>query len=132
MENIYIVGSHSDYFIPTVNFNAQNGVCEISGESYLEETQKFYLPLIQWLKDYAIEVRKPLTFNFKITYFNTSSSKCIVDILNAIKSFENSGCQVVVNWFYDSENEDAEEELEEVDDFALEANISILKIPYNP
>ena len=35
MENIHISGSHDGYFVPTVDFNYQNGVCEISGESFL-------------------------------------------------------------------------------------------------
>ncbi len=129
MENINIIGSHSDYFIPSVNFDVQKGICEIAGESYLEETQKFYFPLIKWLKDYAVEVNKALTFNFKITYFNTSSSKCIVDLLNALKAYENAGGNVTVNWFYDADNEDAEEELEEVEDFAAETGVNIVKVP---
>jgi len=131
MKNIYIEGSHEAYFIPTVDFNAESGICELSGESYLEETIKFYTPLFSWIKEYITFVRKPLTFNFKLTYFNTSSSKCIVDILNMLKSFQNDGGEVVVNWFYDDEDEDIEEELEEVEDFMLETGLKIILIPFS-
>ena len=53
MKNIHIQGSHDGYFVPTVDFNAENGVCEISGESFLEETNIFYNPLIEWIKEYT-------------------------------------------------------------------------------
>ena len=129
MENLYIEGSKGIYFIPTVNFNADTGVCELSGESYLEETIKFYTPLIQWLERYFKEVKKPLTFNFKLTYFNTSSSKCIVDILNLLKQQKDQGYDITVNWYYDDSVEDIEDELEEVEDFMLETGLEINLIP---
>lgn len=56
MEDIHIEGVHEAYFTPTVNFEASTGRCEISGESYLEETSKFYARLIDWLKRYIVEI----------------------------------------------------------------------------
>ena len=38
MENILIEGKHGVNFIPTVDFNADTGICELAGESYLEDT----------------------------------------------------------------------------------------------
>ncbi len=129
MENLYIEGSKGVYFIPTVKFNADTGVCELSGESYLEATIKFYTPLLKWLERYFEEVKKPLTFNFKLTYFNTSSSKCIVDILKLLKSYKDKGFDITVNWYYDDSIDDVEEELEEVEDFILETGLDINLIP---
>jgi len=131
MKNIYIKGSHDSYFIPTVDFNADTGVCEISGESYLEETIKFYNPLFEWLNEYFTVLKKEITFKIKLTYFNTSSSKCIVDMLNMLKAYENSGGKVVINWYYDDNEEDIEEELDEVEDFILETGLNINIIPFS-
>ena len=111
MEDIHIKGVHEAYFMPTVNFEVATGNCEISGESYLEETTKFYAPL--------------LNFDIKLSYFNTSSSKCLVDILDMLKTYQKKGGQVTVNWYY----EDSDEELEEVEDFILETGLQINKIP---
>ena len=47
MENLYIQGSKGVYFVPTVNFNAETGICELSGESYLEETYSRYTKSIK-------------------------------------------------------------------------------------
>ena len=114
MENIEIVGYSGDYFVPTVNFNADLGLCEISGESFLEETMKFYEPLLRWLEEFTQTVKKPLTFNFKLSYFNTSSSKRILDILLILKDYEDDGGEVEANWFFDEEDVDIEEDVEDL------------------
>ncbi len=125
MNDIHIQGVHEAYFVPTVNFIAATGKCEISGESYLEETTKFYAPLLTWIKEYTETVKGPLNFDFKLSYFNTSSSKCLVDILDMLKKYQQSGGEVSVNWYY----EDSDEELEEVEDFIMETGLQINKIP---
>jgi hypothetical protein len=129
MENIYISGSHGANFIPSVNFNAETGVCELVGESYLEDTIEFYAPLFKWLKQFVSEVKKPIQFNFKLRYFNTASSKCIIDILHILRKFEESGGKIEVNWYYDANEEDIEDELEEIEDFMIETNIKITMVP---
>ncbi|MBQ4408955.1 MAG: DUF1987 domain-containing protein [Bacteroidales bacterium] len=125
MEDIHIEGVHEAFFTPTVNFEAATGHCEIAGESYLEETSKFYARLLDWIRKYVATVKGPLNFDFKLSYFNTSSSKCLVDILDLLKKYQNDGGSVSVNWYYD----DSEEELEEVEDFILETGLDINKIP---
>lgn len=126
MENINIQGSHDGYFVPTVNFDHQTGICEISGESFLEETNVFYKPLIQWLRNYLTENR-PIVFNCKLTYFNTSSTKSILDILKLLKKYEEEGGKVTVNWYYDEEDLDLEEAIE---DYIVDTGLKINMIPY--
>ncbi len=125
MESIYIEGKHEEHFVPTVDFNCDTGVCELKGESYLEDSAEFYEPLFEWLRTYTQEVKKPITFNFKLRYFNTSSSKCIIDILHILKKYEDEKGEVKVNWYYDADEDDIEDEIEEVDDFMIETGIKI-------
>lgn len=127
MKNIEIKGSHGVFFVPTINFNVESGVCEISGESYLEETLEFYEPLLQWIKEYTKQDNRPITFNFKLTYFNTSSSRCILDILYVLKEYQSRGGKVFVNWYYDGQDSDIEEEVE---DLILETELNINLVPY--
>ena len=129
MKNILIEGEHGANFIPSVDFNADTGVCELGGESYLEDTIDFYSPLFQWLNDYITNIKKPILFNFRLRYFNTSSSKCIIDILHILRKYQESGGQIDVNWYYDSDEEDIEDELEEIEDFMIETNIKIKLVP---
>lgn len=120
MENLYILGSNDSFFIPTVDFDVQTGVCTISGESFLENVIEFYEPLVEWLRRYGEEIKKPITLNFKLTYFNTSSSKSILDMLYVLRDYKDNGGEVTVNWYY--QNPDI---IEEVEDFMIETELEI-------
>jgi hypothetical protein len=127
MENIYIEGSHTNFFVPTVDFSAEKGLCTISGESFLEDTIEFYDPLVQWLEEFTTQVKNPVTFEIKLTYFNTSTSRSILDLLNVLKDYEETGGQVTVNWYYDEDDIDMEEDIE---DYMLDTGLEINMIPF--
>ena len=126
MQNLEIKGSHGDYDIPTVHFNAETGICELKGESYLEKTAEFYDGLLHWLDEFMTKVDKPIIFNFKLTYFNTSSSKRILYILLKLKEYEENGGTVTTNWYYHEDDTDMEEDVE---DFRIISNLDINSIP---
>ena len=126
MQNLEIKGSHGEYEVPTVLFNAETGICELEGESYLEKTAEFYDRLLAWLDEYISFVNKPITFNFRLTYFNTSSSKRILYLLLKLKEYEESGGEVNTNWYYNEDDTDMEEEIE---DFRIISNLEINAIP---
>jgi hypothetical protein len=124
MENLIIKGSRDEFDLPLVNFNAETGVCEISGESYLEKTSEFYDYIIQWLDQYVSEVDKPIIFNFKLTYFNTSSSKRILHIMIKLKEYQDRGGKVTTNWYYHPDDIEIEEDVEDLRSIAkLDVNL---------
>ena len=114
MENLEIKGYSGDYFIPSVNFDSETGICTIAGESYIEETVKFYTPLLKWFEQYMTEKVGTITFNIKLTYFNTSSSKRVLDMLLLLKDYEDDGGSVTVNWYFEEEDSDIEEDVEDL------------------
>ncbi len=126
MQNLEIVGSHGDYDIPSVSFNADSGVCELKGESYLERTTEFYDRLLGWLDEYMRVVNRPIIFNFRLSYFNTSSAKRILYILLKLKEYEDNGGIVTTNWYYDRDDIDMEDEVE---DFRIITNLQINSLP---
>jgi len=127
MENLEIEGSHKNFFIPSVNFNAKTGICEITGESFLEDTVEFYRHLVDWLDGYIEDVKGPMALIIKLSYFNTSTSRSILDILNLLKDYEDDGGEVVVNWHFDENDVDMEED---IDDYIIDTGLDINKIPY--
>lgn len=127
MESLYINNYPDLVYYPLVNFNYYSGVCEIVGESYMEETLKFYEPIIRWLKDYMQE-KKPIEFNLKLTYFNTASSRFILEILDLLKSYQDNGGQVKVNWYYKREDPDM---LMEIQGFEAETGLKITPIIFD-
>jgi len=127
MKNLEIEGSHKNFFIPSVNFNSKTGICEITGESFLEDTVEFYRHLIDWIDEYIESVKGPLALIIKLSYFNTSTSRSILDLLNLLKDYEDDGGEIVVNWHFDENDVDMEED---IDDYIIDTGLDINKIPY--
>lgn len=125
MENLVKKGQRDVYYIPSVNFDV-SGKCVLEGESYLDEPYEFYNELLDWLENYFETIAKPLTLDIKLSYFNTSSTRCILDILNALKDFEDSGGEVTVNWYYDKQDFEMEEEIE---DFMKDSGLKMNMLP---
>ena len=94
----------------------------------MEETFKFYSPLLDWINKYIKEVARPLTLNFKLTYFNTNSSRLILDMLDVVKRYQEEGGRVMVNWYYDPEDPDM---IDEIQDFEMETNVKINLVEFS-
>ena len=126
LDNLEIKGEKGTYFVPHVFFSAETGHCTIEGESYLENTWEFYKQLVNWLRSYA-ETGQPIHFDFKLTYFNTSSSKGILEVLEFLKEYQDQGGTVHLKWYYPADDEDI---LEEAEDFIEDTQLAIELIPY--
>lgn len=124
MENLEIVITEGSHFKPSVSLSAETGLCEISGESYLEEASLFYKPVSDWLREY-VKTGNPILFNFKLSYVNTSSSKHILSILRLLKEYKDSGAQVEANWYVELGDTDTEEDIE---DYSIISGLDIRTI----
>jgi len=102
------------------------GFITLVGESYPEDTIKFYAPMLSWVKKYFDTNAAELTIvNIELSYFNSSSSKLFFDFFN-ILDLNRDEHKIKVNWIYDEENEVAEEIGEEfILDFK-DLNISLV------
>ncbi len=121
MENLHIEGSKGVYYIPTINFDASTGVLEITGESFLEDTEKFYTPAYEWLRTFTEQTDKEIRLNIGLSYYNTSSSRAILTILKIIREFKLKGGTVDIYWYL-TEDKDI---VEEIDDFKIESELEI-------
>ncbi|MBN2667787.1 MAG: DUF1987 domain-containing protein [Bacteroidales bacterium] len=119
MESISIEGTPKT---PTVEFNSNNGKIEIKGRSIPENSIEFYKPLVDWLDEYAASPKENTEVNIQLEYFNTSSSKCILDVFKKLEVIHKDGHSVNINWFFEEDDEDM---LEAGEDYQ-----SIIKIPF--
>lgn len=94
---------------PKISFDAGSGMLEIAGRSIPENSTEFYKPVFEWLDSYSGTPADKTEFAFKLEYFNTSSSKCILDILRKLEKLHRSDNQVVVAWYYEEDDEDMKE-----------------------
>lgn len=103
MQSLVIESSN---ITPSVNFNVETGVLDLKGRSIPENSLDFYQPLYSWLDEYSLKPAVKTVVNVHLDYFNTSSSKCILDILKRIDKIDEKGHDVLIKWFYDESDED--------------------------
>ena len=106
MEIINLEGTEDT---PKILLDKSNGIFEISGRSLPEDSAEFYQPIIDWLDQYAGDSNENSTFIFKLEYFNTASSKLILDVLSKLEDIQ--GARVM--WYFHEDDEDMEEAGEE-------------------
>jgi len=113
METIKIQGTEDT---PKIMLDVENDIMEISGRSLPEDVSSFYEPVLNWLNEYAENPNKKTVFNFKLTYFNTASSKLLLDILMKLEEMHEKGNDVLIRWHSPEDDEDMAEAGEEYAD----------------
>ncbi len=113
METIKILGTDDT---PHIILDPDNDLFEISGLSLPEDVTSFYEPVLTWLDEYAQSPNKKTVFTFKLVYFNTASSKLLLDILMKLEHMHEDGKSVLIKWFYPEDDEDMQEAGEEYAD----------------
>ena len=94
---------------PRVVLDKESGVFEISGKSLPEDVSAFYEPVLEWLRGYSGDPNESTAFDIRLTYFNTASSKLILDILVILEEMVLEGKTVNINWHYPEYDEDMKE-----------------------
>lgn len=106
MENLVIQGSAKT---PSIDFNAESGTILLRGRSIPENSIEFYKPLNDWLDDYAKTPAGNTVVDMRLEYFNTSSSKCILDLFKRLERLNGDKSDVKVNWYFETDDEDMQE-----------------------
>lgn len=101
---------------PKVVLDPGNNTFEFSGKSLPEDVTTFYGPVLDWLDAYGESPNDKTVIIFNLVYFNTASSKLILDILFKLEEFHDEGHDISVEWHYQEEDEDMEEAGEEYAD----------------
>lgn len=121
MDNINIEATKAT---PCVEYN--DGVLRVSGQSYPENALQFYQPVLQWVQGYMEVLEGQACFEFDLEYMNTSSSKCIMDLIDILDSAFTQGKDIVINWYYDADNESL---LECAEEFQEDVTVTFNIIP---
>lgn len=103
MTNILLDGSPKT---PTVNFDGSTGQLDLRGRSIPENSIEFYKPLIDWVDQYSRSPKANTKLRVQLEYFNTSSSKCILDLFKKLETVRSTGGDVIVEWHYEADDED--------------------------
>ncbi|WKZ66411.1 MAG: DUF1987 domain-containing protein [Flavobacteriales bacterium] len=119
MEPLHLEGSPKT---PYVHFDPASGLLELKGRSIPENSIDFYKPLIDWIDRYSRQPSERTALHVQLEYFNTSSSKCILDVFKRLEPIRAAGNEVTVLWHYEADDEDM---LEAGEDYS-----GIINIPF--
>ena len=103
MEDLIIPGTSKT---PDVAFLVLDKKLTLTGRSIPENSIQFYEPLLKWANDFCSSKPRNIEVHVKLEYFNTSSSKCLMDLLKRIEHCE---CDAEVYWYFEEEDEDMQE-----------------------
>ncbi len=103
MEDLVIEGTPKT---PTIEFKPESGYLLLKGRSIPENSIEFYKPLVDILEAYAGKSKETTKVDIQLEYFNTSSSKCILDVFKKLEAINAGNSEVAINWFYEEDDED--------------------------
>jgi hypothetical protein len=107
---------------PSITFD-NGGALEIKGKSIPENSVEFYKPVFDWLENYIHTPSPQTELKISLEYFNTSTSKCLLDIFRKLETLNLSGkSNVKVSWYYEADDEDMME--------AGEDYKALVKVPF--
>lgn len=118
---------------PFIKFDP-NGILEIKGKSYDEDVIPLYKLLHNKVQEFATTNTKDLSVKIYLKYFNTASSKCLFDLLLALKDLQDEqGVNISMEWNYIEGDDSMKEELEELrEEVELDFQILPEKDFYSP
>lgn len=107
---------------PGVILDPANNKFEMNGKSLPEDVASFYDPILDWIGEYSENPNDETIFEMKMSYFNTASSKMLLDILFALEEMAEDGKKIKIHWHYKENDEDMKEAGEEYEE--------IVEIPF--
>ncbi|MBX3101752.1 MAG: DUF1987 domain-containing protein [Bacteroidetes bacterium] len=92
---------------PRIKLDPASNVYELIGNSYPENSTKFYTPILDWFRAFFEDGQQGgITVDFSFDYFNTSSAKYILEILRFIQDYHDTGKACAIRWHYFEDDTD--------------------------
>lgn len=90
---------------PSIFFEPHSGRFEVAGVSIPENASEYYQPVLEWLSMNLRELADGSVFQFRLSYFNSTSLKAIYQMLKMIKEATITGPRIQVRWFVEADDE---------------------------
>ena len=113
---------------PAVALEGAAGSLTITGESYPEDVTAFYAQLTAALEEFFGGDDATLTTQIKLTYFNSSSARALMELLELLDDAAERGATVKVDWFCDPDDDITREFAEDIAAEVSHAAVAILDL----
>lgn len=103
MDDLYIPPERDK---PEVDFRFSEHRLALRGESFPENAVAFYGPVISPLMNYLGATRDAeITFDFALRYFNSSSTKILLQMFRMLDQASSNDNTVFLNWHHDPDDD---------------------------
>jgi hypothetical protein len=104
---IYI--NHKTDDTPEIVFDLQTFTLSVSGNSYPENCELVYLPVIEFLGTYDFKNNKRLNLNFYFNLINSTSVVYVAQLFSKLSAIADKDILIKVKWSYDEFDEELKE-----------------------
>lgn len=105
-EDLFIEGTPKTL---RVAFSAKEGRLSFAGVSLCNNPLEVYKRSLLWLREYAKHPTVPTHVIFLLRYYNTSTSKFLLEVFQILEAIFHRGHQVFVAWQFYSQDMDMED-----------------------
>ena len=114
---------------PEIHFDFNNNEYSLRGESYPEDVNEFYGPVMEKLEAHLESLEgAEVKFTFELIYFNSSSAKILMGLFELLDETAENGSKVHVVWAYEEEDDNMEELGEEFGEDLEHATFELLAV----
>lgn len=111
---------------PAVELDSEKGIFVLKGESYPEDITGFFGPVRVALNDVLEQVNKPLNVDIKLVYFNSSSARVLMEIMDQMEEKATEGSEINVRWSCDPDDDITREFAEDISEDLSALNFTIV------
>lgn len=112
---------------PTISLDFDAGLFRISGKSIPENPWEVFQPVLDQLKTYAQTPAAHTVMEIELEFFNTSTSKMLLDIITELEKIHRAETSlVVIKWMY---NDEDMMEVGEDFKFLLQVPFELISVP---
>lgn len=112
---------------PSIEMDEKEGRISIKGISIPEDPHEFYHPLLRAIEDYQTSPAEKTALDLHLEYFNTSSTLIIRNLIKELGTIKEK-TDLVVNWFFESDDDDMKEAGEEFKMLFQDLNFNVTAV----
>lgn len=87
---------------PLIYLDSDKNVMKLKGICVPENAYDFFQPVFNWLEQYQCRPNKNGKFEFELDYFNTSSSRMLLEVMKKIKKIPSQ--EIIWTFYQDDED----------------------------
>jgi hypothetical protein len=106
--------------------NTEEHLLQLSKRSVSPDPELIFNPLIDILNVY-FDSNETLICKIKLDYFNSSSSRSLLNLCKRLASQRKKGCKISVMWYHEKDDDDSREFGEDLQDL-IEMPVELIEV----